>query len=145
MQFVTGGAFNGKSKWVKAYNGINEENSLWITAYRQEALPDSLESSNKEMVVLEGLELWVKELLNDHDERSVREKWRALLEKWQLWEKNQKGRKAILIGADITKGIVPATLEERIWRDVTGRVFQDSAAASERVDVIWYGINQKLK
>lgn len=145
MHFVTGGAFNGKSKWVKAYNGINEENSLWITAYRQEDLPDSLESSNKGMVVLEGLELWVKELLNDHDERSVREKWRVLLEKWQLWEKNQPGRKVILIGADITKGIVPATLEERMWRDVTGRIFQDSAAASERVDLIWYGINQKLK
>jgi len=145
LHFVTGGAFNGKSKWVKAYNGINEENSLWITAYRQEDLPDSLESSNKGMVVLEGLELWVKELLNDHDERSVREKWRVLLEKWQLWEKNQPGRKVILIGADITKGIVPATLEERMWRDVTGRIFQDSAAASERVDLIWYGINQKLK
>ncbi len=145
MHFVTGGAFNGKSKWVKAYNQINEENSLWITAYRQEDLPDNLESSNKNLVVLEGLELWVKELLNHHDERSVSEKWRTFLEKWRLWEKNQPGRKVILIGADITKGIVPATLEERIWRDVTGRIFQDSAAASERVDVIWYGINQKLK
>lgn len=145
MHFVTGGAFNGKSKWVKAYNQINDENSHWITAYRQEDLSDSLDSFCKDIIILEGIEQWVKALLNHHDERAVQEKWRRLLQQWQLWENGKPGRVVILIGSDLTKGIVPASLEERIWRDVTGRVFQDTAAASERVDLIWYGINQKLK
>ncbi|WP_338450775.1 bifunctional adenosylcobinamide kinase/adenosylcobinamide-phosphate guanylyltransferase [Niallia oryzisoli] len=145
MHFVTGGVFNGKSKWVKAYNQINEENSRWFTAYCHDDLPNSLDSFSQDMIVLEGIEQWVKELLNIYDETAVREKWQELLQQWQLWEKEKQGRKVILIGSDITKGIVPATLEERVWRDVTGRVFQDTAAASRRVELIWYGINQRLK
>lgn len=145
MHFVTGGAFNGKSKWVKAYNQINEENSCWFTAYRHDDLPNSLDSFSQDMIVLEGIEQWVKELLNIYEETAVREKWQELLQQWQSWEKDKQGRKVILIGSDITKGIVPATLEERVWRDVTGRVFQDTAAASKRVELIWYGINQRLK
>ena len=43
MQFVTGGAFNGKSSWVRAYNQINEDNSSWFSAYRQDILPVSLD------------------------------------------------------------------------------------------------------
>ncbi|WP_394236617.1 bifunctional adenosylcobinamide kinase/adenosylcobinamide-phosphate guanylyltransferase [Niallia oryzisoli] len=145
MHFVTGGAFNGKSKWVKAYNQINEENSRWMSAYGQGELPGSFDSVGKDMIILEGIELWVKELLNHLDESAVREKWQKLLQQWRLWETSKPGRLVVLIGSDITKGIVPASLKERIWRDVTGRVFQDTAAASERVDLIWYGINQKLK
>ena len=36
----------------------------------------------------------------------------VLLEKWQMWERAKQGRKVILIGSDITKGIVP--IEVRI-------------------------------
>ena len=39
MQFVTGGAFNGKSSWVRAYNQINGGNSSWISAYHEYLLP----------------------------------------------------------------------------------------------------------
>lgn len=51
----------------------------------------------------------------------------------------------MLIGSDISKGIVPMAAEDRWWRDTTGWVYQDLVSAAERVDVIWYGISQKLK
>lgn len=54
-------------------------------------------------------------------------------------------RKLVIIGTDISKGIVPLEKENRLWRDFTGWVYQDLVAKAERVDVIWYGINQIMK
>lgn len=145
MQFVTGGAFNGKSSWVRAYNQINEDNSSWLSAYSQDILPVSLDHFEKRMVVIEGIEQWVKEWLTELDPEAVLGKWHALLEKWCMWERAEQGRWVILIGSDITKGIVPSEAENRVWRDVTGRIFQDTASICSRVDLIWYGINKRLK
>ena len=145
MQFVTGGAFNGKSNWVKAYNGINGGSASWISAYRKETLPLSLDSVDKNVVVIEGIEQWIKESLADFEAEVVRGKWQALLEKWQVWERAKQGRVVILIGSDLTKGIVPIEAENRMWRDVTGRVFQDMVSVCDRVDLIWYGLNKRLK
>jgi adenosylcobinamide kinase / adenosylcobinamide-phosphate guanylyltransferase len=145
VHFVTGGAFNGKSAWVKAYNGLNDDNCYWISIYRESSLPKDLEEVECPIVVLEGIELWVKELLTEFDSKTVRDFWGQLLEKWLLWERVSQGRKVILIGSDITKGIVPAEAADREWRDVTGRVFQDTVSLSERVDLIWYGINKTIK
>ncbi|MCQ6276944.1 bifunctional adenosylcobinamide kinase/adenosylcobinamide-phosphate guanylyltransferase [Bacillus sp. V3B] len=145
MYFVTGGAFNGKSGWVKAYNGISEKNSLWLSAYQEDVLPDSLDILHDGTVVLEGVEQWVKALLTVFNAVEVRQKWQLLLKEWLIWEESQQGRVIILIGSDITKGIVPIEASERMWRDVTGRVFQDTVSVCERVDLIWYGINQRLK
>lgn len=145
MHFVTGGTFNGKSGWVKAYNGISEENSLWLSAYRDDVLPECLDPLYDGIIVLEGIEQWVKELLAGPNAGEVRQKWQLLLEKWLMWESSQQDRKLILIGSDITKGIVPAEAGERVWRDMTGRVFQDITLICERVDLIWYGVNKRLK
>ena len=67
MQFVTGGAFNGKSSWVRAYNGINGESASWISAYRKETLPLSLDHLDENVVVIEGIEQWIKELLAEFE------------------------------------------------------------------------------
>ena len=83
--------------------------------------------------------------MTELDAEGVLGKWHALLEKWLMWERAEQGRMVILIGSDITKGIVPSEAENRVWRDVTGRVFQDTASICERVDLIWYGINKRLK
>lgn len=144
MQFVTGGAFNGKSKWVKAYNGINGENCHWFSAYRHQEIP-SLEPLSRNMVVIEGVEQWIKDSLTKYDPDMVRQQWQELLDEWQQWEKKRFNRKVIIIGSDITKGIVPIREEDRIWRDVTGRALQDTAEISESVHLVWYGIGQKLK
>ena len=145
MQFVTGGAFNGKSSWVRAYNGINGESASWISAYRKETLPLSLDHLDENVVVIEGVEQWIKELLVEFEAEVVRGKWQALMENWQIWERAKQGRMVILIGSDLTKGIVPIEAENREWRDVTGRIFQDTVSICDRVDLIWYGLNKRLK
>ena len=67
MQFVTGGAFNGKSSWVRAYNQMNGGSTSWISAYHQSLLPLSLDHLDENVVVIEGIEQWIKELLNEFE------------------------------------------------------------------------------
>ncbi|WP_428910547.1 bifunctional adenosylcobinamide kinase/adenosylcobinamide-phosphate guanylyltransferase [Niallia sp. Krafla_26] len=142
MHFVTGGAFNGKSKWVKANN---LEVCCWISAYHGESLPTYLDQVKESTIVLEGIEQWVKQWLEELNEDDVRKKWQSLLQQLRSWENRDKCRKVILIGTDLTKGIVPLHRSDREWRDVCGRVFQDTALSCERVDLIWYGLNKRLK
>ncbi|GAM12206.1 hypothetical protein SAMD00020551_0337 [Mesobacillus selenatarsenatis SF-1] len=75
----------------------------------------------------------------------TRQKWQSLIQKWLEWENQDSQRKVILIGCDISKGIVPMVSEDRRWRDITGWIYQDIMSVAERADVIWYGISQKLK
>lgn len=145
MHFVTGGAFNGKAKWVKAYNGLTPENCRWMSAYNHDCIPFQLESVFTETIVLEGIERWIKEWLKEHSGKEVQEKWGHLLEKLGKWEKADEKRTVTFIGTDITKGIVPLAAEEREWRDVCGRIFQATASSCERVEYIWYGLNKRLK
>ncbi|WP_019156429.1 bifunctional adenosylcobinamide kinase/adenosylcobinamide-phosphate guanylyltransferase [Robertmurraya massiliosenegalensis] len=134
MHFVTGGAFNGKSKWVRT----KFPEAKWISAYsgESESFPEEAEAP---VVVLEGMEQWVKASANS------REEWTKVLEKWLEWEQVDSSRYVIFIGTDISKGIVPIEKEHRDWRDRTGWVYQDLVALCKQVDVIWYGINQTIK
>jgi len=96
------------------------------------------------MVVLEGLEQYVKTLI-ERNEEDVRQAWKSTLSEWIEWENQETERQLVLIGTDITKGIVPIEASQRKWRDYTGWCFQDAAAKADRMDVIWYGINQQFK
>ena len=122
-----------------------EEALVGFLPITRSLLPLSLDHLDENVVVIEGIEQWIKELLIEFEAEAVRGKWQALLEKWQIWESTDQGRMVILIGSDITKGIVPIEAENRVWRDVTGRVFQDTVSICNRVDLIWYGINKRLK
>ncbi|PLR81127.1 bifunctional adenosylcobinamide kinase/adenosylcobinamide-phosphate guanylyltransferase [Bacillus sp. V33-4] len=142
MHFVTGGAFNGKSAWVKNFYQLNEQEHLWISAYKGYSLPGSFFGH---VVVLEGIEEWLK---NCHVNSSIdasREEWQRLLQNWLAWEAGDPARTFVVIGADITKGVVPADPGARQWRDLTGWVYQDIAKFSSRVDLIWYGMSKQLK
>ncbi|MFE8698871.1 bifunctional adenosylcobinamide kinase/adenosylcobinamide-phosphate guanylyltransferase [Cytobacillus sp. FJAT-53684] len=144
MHFVTGGAFNGKSRWVKEYYELNETPYLWISAYKGDSVPEHTDNW-MDVMILEGLEKWVQEWSSQLDSHEIREKWRRLLCSWLKWEKEAGHRKLILIGTDLSKGIVPMRAEERKWRDITGWTYQDVAGMAEKVDLIWYGISQKIK
>ena len=135
MHFVTGGAFNGKRKWVKK----NYPAAQWISAYDGNALLDDLSTLEDSMVVLEGIESWIK------NSPYSREGWRELFKSYLDWEESYSKRKVIVIGTDISKGIVPMEEENRTWRDKTGWVYQDLVVVCDSVDVIWYGINQTIK
>ena len=142
MHFVTGGAYNGKAKWVKKHYTLDDNHVQWISAYRDEPLPLHF---HEDTVVLQGIEAWIKRDAANQEAAAIRMKWQEIISKWRIWEEAKNDRRLILIGADITKGIVPIEIENRIWRDATGWVFQDIVAASSRVDIIWYGVSQQLK
>jgi adenosylcobinamide kinase/adenosylcobinamide-phosphate guanylyltransferase len=144
MHFIIGGAFNGKRAWVKnTYSRY--ENKHWVSAYYDHTLPINLIDFGQDVVILEGVEIWLKELAATFDSDKCREIWANCIEEWNTWENAVEQRKLIVIGTDITKGIVPMDVENRRWRDVTGWAYQDIADKAEKVDVIWYGLNQTIK
>ncbi|MGM0779230.1 MAG: bifunctional adenosylcobinamide kinase/adenosylcobinamide-phosphate guanylyltransferase [Bacillota bacterium] len=141
MHFITGGRFNGKSEWVKNFYQLADTPHKWISAYHGESSGDL----DRNLIVFEGIELMIREWSQALEFEEIRKKWQEMLEKWLQWENADVNRKVVLIGSDISKGIVPMEAHDRKWRDASGWAFQDAAAAADRVDLIWYGINQKIK
>ncbi|MFB6467366.1 bifunctional adenosylcobinamide kinase/adenosylcobinamide-phosphate guanylyltransferase [Cytobacillus sp. Hz8] len=143
MHFVTGGSFNGKKSWVK--NKYQNQSCYWLNFYKKDpfSLPD--ENNQASVLVLEGVEAWIKSLIEQYNEQECRQRWRKILEKLQIWKEGSPDRQVVFIGADISKGIVPMDKKDRLWRDVTGWCYQDLAAKADRIDLIWYGINQTIK
>ncbi|PLS15010.1 hypothetical protein CVD28_25150 [Bacillus sp. M6-12] len=145
MHFITGGAFNGKSQWVRNYYQLNDSDCRWISAYSGDVFDYRINESGTDLIVMEGLELWIKRDCHTIEFSEWRKSWQQSLLKWKSWEQEESGRQIIFIGTDISKGIVPVDPNERKWRDLTGWAYQDLTAASDRVDLIWYGVGSQLK
>lgn len=144
MHFITGGAFNGKRLWVKNRYMVTKADR-WISAYDHSPIPNDLTDMEEDLIILEGVEIWLKDLSKELDSNKCRQIWQNCLDNWLTWERAMVNRKLVVIGTDITKGIVPVEKENRLWRDVTGWAYQDCANLSEKMDIIWYGINQTIK
>lgn len=137
MHFVTGGAFNGKKKWVTVFYELDKTLHQWHSFYDEKELPDFTEN----IVVLEGIERYVRMLLEQEETpAAARLFFKKKLDGWQ-----KESRTIVMIGTDIMKGIVPMNAFDRHFRDAAGWCFQDAAEASERVDTIWYGIAETIK
>lgn len=147
MHFITGGAYNGKRAWVNKYYRLEDRDDFcWISAYDQKELPVDFTSIMSELVILEGVELWIRKLVEKcENSLSCRQQWQSILHGWHQYEQDDANRTVVVIGSDITKGIVPIDKLERKWRDVTGYAFQDIARLANRTDVVWYGISTRLK
>ncbi|WP_160723298.1 bifunctional adenosylcobinamide kinase/adenosylcobinamide-phosphate guanylyltransferase [Bacillus sp. USDA818B3_A] len=143
MHFITGGAYNGKRAWVKKTYGLQKTDS-WLSAYENHQIPENV-AHDRDFLILEGIEIWLKLLTEKDDIQQSRNFWNRYLDNWLEWEREKADRSLIVIGTDITKGIVPLEKENRIWRDLTGWAFQDTAAKAEKVDIIWYGLNITFK
>jgi adenosylcobinamide kinase / adenosylcobinamide-phosphate guanylyltransferase len=146
MHFITGGSFNGKSKWVKEYYQLEEASYRWISCY-ENSFPSDVAATieGEDLFVIEGVEMLLKEWALMFDRTQSRKKWQLLLNQLAAWENQESRRRVILIGTDITKGIVPVSAKERKWRDLTGWAYQDAVKAAKRADLIWYGVSQKIK
>jgi adenosylcobinamide kinase / adenosylcobinamide-phosphate guanylyltransferase len=141
MQFVTGGAFNGKSEWVRE---TNKQKLEWLNVSEELTLPQPEPFQNT--VVLEGLEsLILNEVRKEKEMNRIRSEFHSLFEKWLNWEETSAHRNVIWIGSDIGRGIVPVDPAERKWRDLTGWVYQDLVKLSDHVYEIWFGLPQRLK
>lgn len=145
MHFVTGGAFNGKRKWTSKSYEIEASCHTWLSAYDDKNIIEKIQQTDffQTITVIEGLEEIVREILvSDQDPLVI---WKGFLEKWSNWERETPGRRIVLIGTDITKGIVPMEAIQRKWRDDCGKVFQMTMEQCEKANVIWYGISTSLK
>ncbi|WP_161603244.1 bifunctional adenosylcobinamide kinase/adenosylcobinamide-phosphate guanylyltransferase [Halalkalibacterium ligniniphilum] len=117
---------------------------MWYNAYKykdhNKRVP--LSSATAKMIVVSGLECFIRSFLKDESPRHSFSTW---LDDMLVWEGEEEERQLILIGNEIGKGIVPYEKEERQWRDVVGWCYQDIVGKADRVDQIWYGLPQRLK
>ncbi|MFC5714168.1 bifunctional adenosylcobinamide kinase/adenosylcobinamide-phosphate guanylyltransferase [Thalassorhabdus alkalitolerans] len=138
MHFITGGAFNGKRQWVKeTYLHESQREYVWACAYDGDSL--SCDDSSQDIMILEGMEHWMKQCAGNYGAVL------SSIEHWLEWERNKEGRLLLIIGTDISKGIVPVDEEDRTWRDETGRLYQYMVKKSEKAYVLWFGIAKLLK
>lgn len=143
MHFVTGGIYNGKAKWVREQFQVTDK-TIWLSAYRDHDLPENMDPHSKR-IILEGIELWIKQDTQQLNAADIRASWKLRINGFLNWEKENEDRHLIIIGNDLSKGIVPIEASDRTWRDACGWVYQDLAERADRVELIWYGINQQLK
>ena len=54
-------------------------------------------------------------------------------------------RECVIVGDEISGGVVPVDEFERLWRDETGRVYQLLAREAEIVDRVFAGLALRLK
>lgn len=146
MHFVTGGNLHGKKKWTLAFYQQKGKNSPCIvSAFQEWGMDHSIEEIKNSLLVVEGVEMLIRKELQNSDIAEVQSLFKGWLRRLETWEKTEEERRVVLIGSDITKGIVPMDAELRQWRDCTGLIYQEIANVADRVDCIWYGLNEQLK
>ncbi|MFK2826117.1 bifunctional adenosylcobinamide kinase/adenosylcobinamide-phosphate guanylyltransferase [Bacillus sp. B190/17] len=142
MHLITGGAFNGKKQWVKKEYKLEVVPYRWYSFYQT---GEPIEWTDP-IIVLEGIERHVRRLVEkEGSSEAARVAWNKEVAGWLEWEKEKQDRQLILIGTDMTKGVVPANPFDRMWRDAAGWCFQDTAYQAQRVIQVWYGLPQIIK
>ncbi|MFB4163469.1 bifunctional adenosylcobinamide kinase/adenosylcobinamide-phosphate guanylyltransferase [Alteribacillus sp. JSM 102045] len=147
MYFVTGGAFNGKKKWVlKNFSSILQNNSNWHSCYDEKNHPLlRLPQFEENTMVIEGIEQSLKEYLKDvANTDSAEEYFEDYILPLIKWEQQERTRKFIVIGTDVTKGVVPIDKEIRRFRDELGRLYQKLERVADETYIVWFGIGQRL-
>ncbi|MGO5011502.1 bifunctional adenosylcobinamide kinase/adenosylcobinamide-phosphate guanylyltransferase [Niallia sp. Sow4_A1] len=145
MHFITGGSFHGKKSWAVSFTkeqGFTVGKVLRLFDEKEIKITTDEKDS---FYMLEGLEWMIKNRLKEETLEQTIHYLEKQVETLLQWEREEKKRCVFIIGSDITKGIVPIEKEDRFWRDATGLIFQRIAAEADRVDVIWYGLNERLK
>ena len=90
-----------------------------------------------DIVIINHLHLWVKDLLREGMEES---EVQSTILSWVATHPN-----TILICDELGNGIVPLEKMDRIWREQTGRLMIELAKQAERVERILCGLGQRLK
>lgn len=142
MQLVIGGAFSGKRKVVRERN----KHCSWVTSYEDASLLEwETKWEHGTTLVVEGWEKWIVAELPSSDKNDlIREQFKMILEAMRNEEKRRKDH-IVLIMLEIGRGIVPLQKEERRLRDLAGWIAQDAAQLSEKVEIIWNGLTQRIK
>src|SRR5699024_5106964 len=121
------------------------ENTRWISAYQDQPCPVDLTSVHANLLVLEGVEQWVYEWVNQGRIVDKRSCARQVIQRCSSRERQGMDRKLFIIGTDISKGIVPLIESRRKWWDLTCWFYQDLMTRCDRFVLIWYGIAKRLQ
>lgn len=143
MQIVIGGAFNGKSEWVREQ--YKDASSLEWIDFTKKDQKISLPKDKNSILVLTAIEELTKAWLESYSIDKAREIGQNWIQELLVWEKEEKNRLLVLIATDFSKGIVPIEKKDRNWRDLTGWFYQDLIKEADRVDEVWYGLATQLK
>ena len=128
MRLYIGGAFQGKKDYVM---------SLFPEAYLAEGEAMDEDSLGDEAFVWNNLHLYIRERLAAGDSESDIEE--AVL------RIADKSNCVAVISNEVGSGVVPLQKEERIYRDVCGRIMTRLAGKAEGVERIVCGIAVKIK
>ncbi|MFD2444909.1 bifunctional adenosylcobinamide kinase/adenosylcobinamide-phosphate guanylyltransferase [Bacillus sp. CGMCC 1.16607] len=142
MQLVVGGAFSGKRRLIRD----RYDHLIWHSAYQQAELVHWQEKVFDKMVlVIEGWELWIKEMWFQVGEiDTVRAYFEAEIRKICKVER-QHEYQVIFVMLEMGRGIVPMEKNDRVWRDLCGWILQYAAQQAEKVDYCWHGLAKSLK
>ncbi|WP_163527739.1 bifunctional adenosylcobinamide kinase/adenosylcobinamide-phosphate guanylyltransferase [Halobacillus ihumii] len=135
MDFVTGGAYNGKLDWV-----IEDYDSDY-TILKEGQIPATVGTS---LLIVNNLEEMIQKDCTKPEEAADR-LWEAFYYSLMGWERTDPARQLVMIGTDITGGIVPVQQRDRLWRDRTGFIYQQITNDAKRVFRLWFGISEQLK
>lgn len=166
--FVLGGASSGKSEVALRLAGaaspraflatgepLDEEMAAKIArhraerggGWRTEEIPLDLASwfekqgATYRVVVLDCLTLWMSNLLGSgRSEREVPAMAAALVRAI-----HQSAARVVVVSNELGLGLVPPDAAARRFRDLSGRVNRDFAAAADEVQVVWAGIAMRIK
>lgn len=119
MDFIIGGAFQGKKTFAREHFGLNADD---IFTCKEDEAPD-----------------WNSRCI-EHIERYVL----YCLKNDKVPELNFRSD-AVVIGDDIFCGVVPIDTEIRAWREETGRFYGRISQTSQSVHRLFCGLPLKLK
>lgn len=124
MIFILGGAYQGKLDFVKKEYGIIEEDVFSCNG-------SEIDFSRR---CIYGLERFSLACI-----REGKDPIAYLKDNREQWEGS------VLICRDIFCGVVPLEKENRVWRQVTGRLCQYCSKEAAQVSRIFCGLEQQLK
>ncbi|ASN04689.1 bifunctional adenosylcobinamide kinase/adenosylcobinamide-phosphate guanylyltransferase [Virgibacillus necropolis] len=134
MDFITGGAYNGKLDWVlDNYHGdytILKDN-------------EELEPVRTPILIVTNLEASIYTYYIDQTDGG--QQWQEYYHSLMEWERENTSRRLVMIGTDITGGIVPMEQRHRLWRDKVGFIYQQLTKDANHVFRVWFGKSQQLK
>src|SRR5699024_8388006 len=93
-------------------------------------------------LIIQHLEMYVKKFFEN--DASVPSQTEAFVLNCLNWQERNYDSTLIIIGDDISKGIVPTNRQEREWRDMTGLLYQRLIQTRESFNIIENGINKQL-
>ena len=125
MELIIGGAFQGKTAFVKENFGISDED---ITVCDKDSEPCF---DKKCIAHLERFSYWCVEHGFEPSE--------------YFYEHAENLSDKIIVCDDISCGVVPINKTERAWREANGRLLIKLSKDSEHVTRVFCGLSQRLK